>query len=113
MIKQDPLVSIEIEADANLLMERFENSGRVQSVAVSTRADGTLEISSSGKLPRSSLHQLRQVRKSLHAIATATNKDVVIEHGGKELARVETRSVATPKLVIRWWTLLVQVLLGK
>ncbi len=98
-----PYLTLDVEL---LTLQRIDAGNTVQSISVTTDADGTLRIASRGRLPRGGLRQIRQLRNGLRQIVDLTGKDVMIEHAERQLARLRYRPSRRPRWSIRWWTLL-------
>lgn len=101
---------IRIEADMKL--ERFEDTTCVQTVTVSSQSDGTLMLACAGKLPKTSWKQLLGLRSHLHAIVGLTDQNLVVTNDGKILLRVMQSPGRQPKVAIHWWAVARQILFG-
>jgi len=96
--------ALAIEADLTLQQIAGGTVSSDQSLKISTQADGTILLSSQGTLPRTSLRQIIQAREGLRRFAEATRQDVIIDHNGRQVARLLADSKPSPKWSIRWWT---------
>lgn len=92
--------------DLDLKIERFEGGAIAQSVAVSTMSDGTISVSSSGKLPLRTMLHLNRFRKSVQLTALATAQKVVVKHDEQVLASLGTTKSESPRWKIQWWSIL-------
>lgn len=103
--------SVSIEAD--LKLERFDQSHVVQVVEMFTTDGDTILIESSGSLPRVSLKNARTSKFGLVAIADATRQNIIVKHNDHVITRVSNAGNLPAKLSIHWWNLFKQYILKR
>jgi len=98
--------------EADMTLERLEGATCVQTITFSSQSDGTLMLACTGKFPSASWEQLRRLRSLLRKVAEVTEQNVVVTNDGTTLVRVARTPDGKPKVAIRWWAVIRQVLLG-
>jgi hypothetical protein len=102
----DSQPSIDCGLEVELTVQRYEGESAVQFVSVSTEVDGTLKVSSTGRLPRLGFRQLIQARQAMQLLARTSGKNVIIEHDGRLFAELHSEANTAAKWSIRWWSLI-------
>ncbi|TWU60953.1 hypothetical protein V7x_52640 [Crateriforma conspicua] len=101
-----------LDIDDELRLERFDASGQLQSMSITTTPDRALRIDSVGELPKVPLRKFFQLRSALREFALLVGHDIIIGHQGKQVVRVRVSNEGTAKLSTAWWTLAMQRLVG-
>ncbi|KAA1260728.1 hypothetical protein LF1_32690 [Rubripirellula obstinata] len=92
--------------EANLVLQQKDGDAVVAEITVSTAADGTLNVSSEGKLPSLSLREIGEAKNRLKAFSKQTSQDIQFQHNGRALASLKAKSSGDAKLSVHWWAML-------
>lgn len=97
---------LQLSLESHLTLQRFEGIDVVQSIEITSEFDGTITLSSRGKLPRGMVRNLFQFRNNVVKWGDIIQQDVVVVHEGHRIAFFQSRHPIKPILSIHWWSIL-------